>query len=240
MRRLVKGIVFRISAVLLIPSPVSWGATPCHSVHRTGAASDSVPPVAVSREVRNHLPKGAIVRGVLHTNLTAAGEQILFYDNDSWPFNPKPAIAVVAQEQASIVLFLNASEALYLESCEFHLTEKQKALAIAYQFAGDGSGTEFVVLAWQSGRYRAVLHRQVSQGRLVLANGELELWDSVGTGECVWCPQPYTVARYRWRNGGYVEVSRTRKPKSYDPEEISGSPLVSADGTQESGQRNTR
>jgi hypothetical protein len=193
----------------------------------------------VAANVRSQLPKGANIRHVVNTKLTTTGEQIVFYDTGSSPVDPRPAIAVVTSRHITVPLALDETDAQYLGSCEFELANDHKAIAVAYQFAGDGSGTEFVVLVWQSGAYRIVLDKQVSQGRIVLGVGELSLWDSVGSAKCVWCSTRYTVVRYVWRDGRYQEVSKTTT-EPYNPEEISVSPLVFAHDVKPPRSGNTR
>jgi hypothetical protein len=126
----------------------------------------------------------------------------------------------------------------YLSSCEFDLTNDQRALALAVSTGYDGAASVFAVIACQSGEYRILFSPLVGQGRMELGALKLELWSMIwgkvrdtkskdlGNYECVWCPHHYLVTEYLWRKGKYVKGASYRTKGTHDPTEISGNSLV--------------
>jgi hypothetical protein len=158
--------------------------------------------------------------------------------------NPMLAIATgksIVQTFDVSQIVEDGQQALYSSHCEFDMAPTQKALAIAYTFSGDGTGSLFLVVTW-TGSYQVVFKKSVGQGRMVLDSGTVELWertfgkyasrpDSVHY-ECEWCDHRYLITRFTWRNGVYAKAGSKRTKKAYDPAEITAIPLVQRPNSQ--------
>jgi len=205
-----------------------------------GAMDVPKPPLATGPEITSQLPEGSLIRGEQVTEIAPSGERIIMYDakDDS---EPNPRIAIVVN--AAIVKTYEISKlveygegATYATSCEFEIAPGQRALAVAYTLSGDGTGSAFIVLTWWGGEYRVAFHRTVGQGRLVLGSGTLRLWERTfgkyasrpdsDKFECEWCKHKYLITELAWQHGDYVKTRIKRTPTSYDPAEITGTPIL--------------
>lgn len=211
-----------------------------------GALNNPGTPVPLSAESRAQLPKIATVRRVLDTNIGPSSEQVIVYDSAADDLEPSPTVAFLVGSRVvkSFAVFDLAPKGAgfesYLSSCEFEIAKNERALAIALSTAGDGAGSAFAIIKWESGDYRIVFNPLVSQGRMQLGVLKLELWDaSFGRNaaradspnfECIWCPHRYVVTEYLWRNGKYARAGSKRIAKMYDPADITGMPLSPISG----------
>jgi hypothetical protein len=200
--------------------------------------------ISLASNIRAQLPKLHQVRRVLNTNISPTGEQTIIYDSDADESDPHPKVAFLVG--GHIVKLLDGSDfnprgggfERYLSSCEFDLARNQRALALAITSGYDGAGSVFSIIRWQSGDYRVVFNQLVGQGRMELGILKLELWSSVfSTGrkarnpdslnfECIWCPHHYLVTEYFWRDDNYIKAGSIKTQRTYDPAEISGTPLL--------------
>ena len=189
-------------------------------------------PVAVesAKDIRLQLKGAALVRQVLNTHLSPAGEQIIAYDFDPDDSDPKPVVAFavggkVVQSLAARDLYdRSGGFERFQVACPFQLLSTRGAVALAFTSAFDGSGSIFSIVSWKANKYALVLTAHGVQGRLWIERGKLSLWTSTGRGECVWCDQHYTVRHYVWVKGRYRSDGRTDLKPPFDPGTISGHP----------------
>src|ERR1035441_1624646 len=202
-----------------------------------GAENTPRAPVTVSAEVRAQLPGVTSVIEVLNTQLAPSGEQVIVYSTNEDESDPLPKVAFITG--GKLAKIMDASEMApegggfwrFLSGCQFDVARNQKALALAFSTSFHGFGSAFAVIIWRSSDYQVVFNPLITQGRMVLSSGKLALWDSDGTGECVWCRQHYLVRNYEWHNKTYVRTTVVKLKKAYDPATISGTPLVIAGAT---------
>jgi hypothetical protein len=216
-----------------------WATTSsCRNAPRTvgpfGAENTPRAPIPLSAEVRAQLPGLVSVTDLLDTRLSPSGEQVVVYSTDEDESNPHPKIAFIASGRVKKILAATEISSAgggfwrYLSGCEYQVMPKQNGLALAFTTGFDGAASVFAVVIWKSKNYSVVFNPLVGQGRMVLSLGELALWGSDGTGECIWCEQHYRVTNYRWRGGAYFETTSTTLLKMFDPAEVSSIPLMIA------------
>ncbi len=218
--------------MLLLPP---HGVASCRGAPRIigafGAENNPAAPVSLAASIRSQLPDIVAVRQVLAARLSPSGEQVVVYDAASDESEPHPKVAFVAE--GKVVTVLDEAQLAterggfvrYLSGCQFDATAHQKALALAFSTAFDGSGSAFAIIMFESGGYRVVFNPHGMQAQLVLRRDSLLLWTSDGTGECVWCAQSYEITQYAWRQGKYVRTSTKKATHTYDPALMSGTPL---------------
>lgn len=235
-----------IVMVFLVPIAKCHGATGgCESSPRTigpfGAMDRPTPPVLISTEISSQLPQVRSIRGLQQTRLGPSGEQIIMYDTSKEDTGPDPRVAIVVHGVLTEVYDVSklveyGDAAIYATSCEIDLSPTQRALAIAYTLAGDGTSSVFLILTWSAaGHYALVFHRTVGQGRIIFGSQTLELWESTrgkyytrpesSKFECEWCDHQYLITEFEWRNGEYVKTRSKTTRTAYNPAEISGTPL---------------
>lgn len=228
-------VAFRIALSLLLLQTCAASVPSCGDAPRMvgafGAENNPAAPISIPANIRSQLPNVEAVRQVLNTQLSPSGEQVIIYDAASDESDPQPHVAFVIGEKVAKVL--DGGEAAkapggfarYMSACQFDTAAHQKAVALAFSSAFDGSGSAFAVIMWHSGDYRVVSSLHGMQGQLVLRRGGLALWTSNGQGECVWCAQHYKIRHYVWRRGTYVRTGVTKLKRLYDPTVVSGTPL---------------
>ncbi len=232
-----KGVQLR-GGTLGTGTPQKESVSGCDPATRTieafGALDHPSSAVEVPAAIRAQLPEGATVRKIMNTKLAPAGEQVVLFDASRDDLEPLPRVAVVVGRTPMRTLdsFSGYGFTHYLSACEFSLSPVRTAVAVAYSTAGDGSGTYFAILGWDSGDYRKLFEVEISQGRMVLQPGQLSVWESLGTGECVWCPSLYRVTRYRWTGTQFVNTETRKLPNPLDPGEVSETPLVISNNSQ--------
>jgi hypothetical protein len=191
-------------------------------------------PLQVSQELRSLLPKDAAVRLLQPTTMAEAGEEVVIYETAN-RIEPSPHLAVV-KNGARVADFSLAGlfqqdgagdNYTLFKAAEFEGGDKKKAFIAAFRSIGDGSGTIFVLLTERDHRYVVAWKKETTQGRFkALRNGQFEVWDADGEGQCVWCPQHYKVSTFEWKDGKPVIVSRYTTKHALDPVSISGDPIV--------------
>jgi hypothetical protein len=173
-----------------------------------GKVSTPAPKVKIPDHLRSQLPPGATVLRIDAPNLSPTGEQVLLYNSSRDEVNPLPVLAIVQSGKIAKSYLLGETMkdaggyALLLAYCKVRDTKNRNVIAVALQVSGDGSAIGFLIFAWIDGDYRILFNEQSFEGRLNFLEGsaEFELWNSNNDGECVWCPQHYTIATYRLQN----------------------------------------
>jgi hypothetical protein len=229
-----------MTAILALCVP-SIAGTDCNSakaaVGPIGKVVEPVPAIQISSSLRTLLPPEAAVIRIDTSSLSPAGEQIVLY-NSSRDVNPLPVLAIVQSGKIvkSYVLRDTVKDAgayaLLLAYCRMSDAKSRNVIAVAVQISGDGSGVGFLILAWVDGEYRILFNGHTFEGRLTFLRGptEFELWNSNDDGECVWCPQHYTVSTYRLQNDAYVKTGSSKPTQAYNPGEISETPVMIKSG----------
>ena len=231
--------------LLTLVFPATAVADNCNSSPRIvgvfGAMDKPVAAVAISDAVLNQLPDVKIVRDASHTTLSSSGEQVVMYDSavdESVP-NPKIAIVVngVVATTFDVAKFVpHAEQAIYQTSCQLQLHADHSGFVVAYTLSGDGTGSAFVLLFLVAGKYQVVFSGLFGQGRLVFQADTMKLWERTfdksrlsadsPNFECEWCDHRYLVTTYRWRDDKYVKIASSRTKKTFDPAQITGTPVV--------------
>jgi hypothetical protein len=182
-------------------------------------------PLQVSKELQSVLPKNAMIRLAQPTKMADDGEEVVIYETNN-PIEPSPHLAVVKNGSrtadfslANLFLQDGAGDNYTLfKASEFEWVNKKKAFLAAFRSIGDGSGTIFVLLTERDHRYVAAWKKETTQGRVeVLRNGQLQVWDADGDGQCVWCPQHYKVSTFEWKDGKPAIVGRYTTSHALDP-----------------------
>jgi hypothetical protein len=198
-----------------------------------GKVSAPAVKVEIPNHLRSQLPPKATVLHIDTSGLSPGGEQIVLYNSSRDKANPLPVLAIVQSGKTIKSYTLGdtvkdaGGYALLLAYCEVKDATNRNVIAIALQVSGDGSGIGFLIFAWIDGDYRILFNEHTYEGRLSFLRGpmEFELWDSNNDGECVWCPQHYTVTTYRLQNNTYVMTRSSKPTKAYSPGEVSATPV---------------
>lgn len=138
---------------------------------------------------------------------------------------------------------------------EFRLDSDHSAIAVAFHFANDRSGTAFRIYGLNRGEFRLLQDFQVVEGQLAIAESPagalLRIWQESGPckeGEafCVWCLHRYRVDEYRWRASSeslqaslrpslpnadrtgpsFHLLSRSEEPVCREPKQFQREPIV--------------
>ena len=199
-----------------------------------GAVVTPHSPLQVSKELRSVLPKNAAVRLVQPTSMAEDGEEAVIYETGD-RFEPNPHLAVVkngsrAADFSLADLFQQdgaGDNYTLFKASEFEWGDKKKAFIAAFRSIGDGAGTIFVLLNVRDHRYVVAWKKETTQGRFkVLRNGQLQVWDADGEGQCVWCPQHYKVSTFEWKDGSPAVVGRFTTKHALDPVSMSDNPIA--------------
>lgn|GEM_PF-1556977 len=206
-----------------------------------GAMDTPPEPVGVTDAIRKQLPGSTVVREVIQTHLAPSGEQVILFDSGDGGDESNPRVSVLSNNAVKATFEIGSlveygKYGVYITACEFDLSPTQKALAAAYITSGDGSGSAFVIFAWEDGKYQAVFKRTVGQGRIVFGTSGMKIWEATfgkyasrpdsPKFECIWCRHRYKVTAYEWRDGEYVEGGSKLTTTMFDPGDISGTPFV--------------
>lgn len=199
-----------------------------------GKASASAPKIKVPDQLRSQLPPEAIVLRIDTPNLSPTGDKIVLYNSSPDEMDPRPVLAIV--QRGRIVRSYTLGDTMkdaggyasVLAYCKVRDSKARNVVAIALQVSGDGSAIGFLVFAWIDGDYQVLFNEHTFEGRLTFLQGsaEFELWKSDNDGECVWCPQHYTVIKYRLQNDMYVMIGDSKLTKAFNPESISATPIT--------------
>ncbi len=199
-----------------------------------GKVSGPARKVKIPDQLRSLLPAEATVLRIDTPNLSQDGEQIVLYNSSRDEVNPLPVLAIVQSGKIVKSYMLGdtmkdaGGYALLLAYCKVRDTKNRNVIAIALQVSGDGSGIGFLIFACIDGDYRILFNENTYEGRLTFlqGSGEFELWDSNDDGECVWCPQHYTITTYQLQNDSYVMTRSSKPGKAFNPEGISATPVT--------------
>jgi hypothetical protein len=207
------------------------------AVKPLGTASDPAQRVKMSDHLRSQLPPDATVLRIDSPNMSPGGEEVVLYNSSRDEASPLPVLAIVQNEE--IVKSYALGETLkpfgdyaLLSYCKVTDTKSVNVIAVALRMSVDGSGIGFLVFGWIDGDYRILFNEHTFEGRLTFFHGptEFELWKSNNDGECVWCPQHYTVTTYRLQNDTYVMTKISKPAKAYSPGEVSATPVTTQSG----------
>jgi len=224
----------RLSFILMLLAIVSPGWAQQAIMTPMGVLVTPGSPLQVSKELRSVLPKNAAVRLVQPTTMAEDGEEVVIYETGN-RIEPSPHLAVVkngarAADFSLAGLFQQdgaGDDYTLFKASEFEWGEKKKAFIAAFRSIGDGSGTIFVLLTERDHRYVAAWKKETTQGRFkALRNGQLQVYDADGEGQCVWCPQHYKVSTFEWKDGRPAIVSRFTTKHALDPVSISDNPIA--------------
>lgn len=193
-------------------------------------------PVKAPKKVRAFLPPDAEVR--LLQRLTLNHQDVLVvYDrpepgeaND--PIEIRyPGVLVLRENHIVGRFSLKArtnddADWVFLEASEVPLSGPNAGIALAFRSVGDGSGSLFLVISPDQGRYRIILKKVATQGRLRAdQDGNLELWDANDGGECIWCRHQYTVLAYQWDGSHFLQVRKTSSCRQLGPDAMTDKPI---------------
>lgn len=216
---------------------VLWTFGVCSAAH--AAACDVVdcvackraepPPMKLQQELQTLLPPSAIIRRILDTQMTARGEKAILYDSDRDELEPSPRIAIYANGEIVETFAAEAPGGFtrLLADCQFPLAPGRHGLALAYRAGGDGSLTTFLLIGFQSGKYRVLQTVNAPRSRMVFDGqvGQFALWAGEGSDECVWCKQRYEISKYKFNGTRFVRVTSKKSSSKLDPGEIADVPL---------------
>ena len=206
-----------------------------------GAEGNNQPAISIPANIRAELPRFKEALLLLPSGLAGPDEQMIVYNSSKDELDPRPKIAFLVN--GKLAKLFDTSEFApsgggfdrYLASCRLQVAKGQPAVAIAISTAGDGTGSAFAIILWQSSGYRVIFKRQVSQGRIEFEDSALELWnrsfsviqsEKSEMVECEWCPHRYNITQYVWRGDQYVKTGSQRTKRKFDPAEITGKPLI--------------
>ncbi len=169
------------------------------------------------------------MRGTLAVRLTPCGEEVVAYDAEpDLLFDPKPHILIVCGAEAKKDFEISAGEGTLINLRKVQLTPSRFAVAATYSSAGDHTGSYFLLIGADHGTYKIEFQKAAAQGRMCVfpgANPRIQVWSSLGDGECVWCAQHYQIAEYEWRNGAFAQIKTHRPKRKFDPNAIQAEPV---------------
>jgi hypothetical protein len=236
--------VFAILIMVLISGCRALAFANCDtkatSVQAFGKTVAPLTPIDAPATLRSQLPATATITHIVEGKLSPGGERLIFYDSSQDdPDNPTPTLAI--EQKGRVVRRYILADALddaggglahLIAYCKFSLDGKRDAIAIALQTAGDGTGSGFLILVWEPSGYRFLFNHIVGQGRMVLSppKGEFTVWETLGDGDCVWCPGHYVTKLYRIGDAKAVEISSSKPAKVYNPAEVTQTPLIVDEG----------
>lgn len=232
------GSLYKLFAAffLVIPVLAVWAQQARPSP--LGVLIEPRPAIKVEPQLRALLPRGARVRILAQTALSAEGETLVVYDRYSGLGEPNSHVVIirgdrVVEDFALARMFKYGYEFTCVGFVEFRLGQAEKAAAIAFRNVGDGSATLFVVLKAHDDVYKAVFSALVQQGRLRIHESErarMELWsarEALDEGiSCTWCDHRYEIRTFVWRSGNFVRTDKKLTRNALKPYPIAERPLV--------------
>ena len=152
-------------------------------------------------------------------------EYFAAYQAGREPLDFEPQVAWISGGKLRFHEQLDA-DAEFAGAREFRLDQQRTALAVAFHFAGDRSGTWFRIYAAFGPNLQLLQDFQVVEGQLEIvespSGARLQIWQEAGpckTGEafCVWCLHRYRVDEYRWYGANSAADFRTASTGSSVP-----------------------
>lgn len=193
-------------------------------------------PVKAPRAIRALLPHDAHVRLLQPLELNPK-DTLVVYDRP----NPADANAFIEiRYPAVLVLRENHivgrfslkprtdedADWIFLEAGEIHLSGNKAGVALAFRSLGDGSASLFLVISPEGEKYRIILRKITTEGRLRADQAaNLEFWDAGDGGECIWCNHPYRILQYRWEGSYLTPVRKTNSCQKLSPDKITDNPI---------------
>lgn len=204
-----------------------------------GSPAIPLNPVNVSTAIRKQLPRGAVVRAYQRLAMGDEGDQVLVYDSCLVCSEPRSSIAFVSRGQIVVRFrlqdFDEYGDVFTLTAiAEFSDGSKRGAVAFSFRGMGDGAGVLFVVVLRRNETYKVSLVQRTSQGRIIITGGKLptlEIWSATEFGtvdspySCVWCRHIYEIEEFVLRDDRFVRKRKGLTSETYDPHEITRSPL---------------
>ena len=219
------------------PQQKTTAATRTQSVF--GMLTTPVSPVDVPPEIRGLLPPGSTVYILEHTRISPAGEDVVVYNpapaGDRETQGSSPEIALIRGGKLERLFKYEDWGELIAGYAVFKLQKDREAFAVCVTNQGDGSQSDFVIVAWTRSGYQAVFKdfgQAQSQIRIRPSTpASIELWlpDGYpqGASQCVWCPQTYKVTTYRWQHESFEKFGRPWRTKQpMNPSDMAAQPFA--------------
>jgi len=196
-------------------------------------------PLDVPPEIRGLLPPGSTVYILEHTRISQVGEDVVVYypapagDRETHEFSPE--IAVIRGGKLERLFKYDDWGELIAGYAVFKLQENREAFAVCVTNQGDGSQSDFLIVAWTRSGYQAVFKdfgQAQSQIRIRPSTpASIELWSPAGyppgSSRCVWCPQIYEVTTYQWQHERFEKFGRSWRTKlPVNPATMARQPFV--------------
>lgn len=222
------------------------------------AFSQTLAPAAVPYAVRKLLPKNALDQWWFRSRLAASSnvpEYFVVYHTSRAALAFDPHVVWLHEGKVQFSEQLD-SDAEFSGAREFHLDSTQNAMAVAFHFASDRSGTWFRIYGGSGSTLVALQDFQVVEGQLQIiedpSSARLRIWQEAGAckeGEsfCVWCLHRYRIDEYRWAGPvaqpaalraasndpplreklpAFYLLSRSNEPGCRDPKELHRTPIL--------------
>ena len=136
--------------------------TPLH-VGAFGGMQGPLPRLTVPPELKSFIPMGFVLRYVLPTKMSTAGESVFLYDNGEKEF---PEVHLHALRNArQYELFDGVVSGIAGLSCLPSATACE-LLTFAYHRGGNLADTTFAIFGHQNGAYRQILQQEAFVGRM--------------------------------------------------------------------------
>lgn len=194
-------------------------------------------PILVPPEVRGAVPKGFVLRAVLHTNLSSSGETLFLYDDDNdedaWSETHLHAI----RNGSNLPIFDGHTS--HEPGLQLIRSGARQFVGFAYHEGADGADTRFVIYAFLGGLYKPIFEQQTTEGQVKLLSESplsFEIWsadwelDHAGSWErgesCVWCPHRYRVRTLVMRGDSFVVTGKRITRAFLDPDELASKPFA--------------
>jgi len=186
------------------------------------ASLEPLPTSAVPQPIQQLLSTNAPDQWWFRTHLAAdPDEYFAAYQAGREPLNFEPQVAWISGGKLRFHEQLDA-DAEFAGAREFRLDQQRTALAVAFHFAGDRSGTWFRIYSALGPNLQLLQDFQVVEGQVEIvespSGARLQIWQEAGpckAGEafCVWCLHRYRVDEYRWSrvdSGADFRIASTR------------------------------
>ncbi|HKF53507.1 MAG TPA: hypothetical protein VKB26_14420 [Candidatus Acidoferrales bacterium] len=173
--------------------------------------------VKPTSELRSLVPKGNILRGAWHTNLTPSGETIFLYDDGEEVLQQACLAILRGGRESSLV------DATYVQDFVLvSLDNSKKGLAVVSSNGEDGADAEFVIFVFSNGLYKRVFSGKTMEGQMkIVSTNPLSFTLSDAAEEldskdnsCVWCPHRFRIKSYVW-NGETFKLTKQVLTKEF-------------------------
>ncbi len=168
-------------------------------------------PIHLTEALQKLVPSKCPVRNIQDTKLSSTGEQIIICGPEAPEEGPTHVIVTdghtLALKDIDVDELFSESGGAYqfVSATEVVNKSNRHAYLVAFLSAGDGSGSCLFAIGYSGDKYKVLLHRSVTQGRIVFHRDKdsIEIWDSAEGAcprgnDCVWCLHPYRIEKYLW------------------------------------------